>query len=198
VDAGRSFSPGSEIPPLTAIRDALEGRRYVVLDTETTGLHEPELVTVAVVSAAGEVLIDERVRPGKRIEADASRITGITDAMLVDCQEFPVIYPRLLGALTGSRVVIYNAAYDLKVLANTCRRYGLLSPTVDAWCAMEWYAALHGEWDPRRQAYRWQRLSVAAERFGVPELEAHSALGDCRTTLGVLHAALQLASDSAT
>jgi len=198
VEAGRSFSPGSEASSLKAIRDALERRRYVVLDTETTGLHEPELVTVAVVSANGEVLIDERVRPGKCIEADASRITGITDAMLADCHEFPAIYPRLLAALTGSRVVIYNAAYDLKVLANTCRRYGLLVPTVDAWCAMEWYAAMHGEWDPRRQAYRWQRLSVAAERFGIPELEAHSALGDCRTTLGVVDAALRLASSSET
>jgi DNA polymerase-3 subunit epsilon len=186
--------PGPGDPSWSAICEALHGRRFVVLDTETTGLHRPEVVSIAVVASNGRVLLDERVRPGRPIEPGASRITGLTEADLVDRPEFPAIYRRLLAAVSGQRVVIYNAAYDLGVLENTCRRYGLLPPALDAWCAMEWYARLHGEWDAGRQSYRWQRLSTAAARFGVTAVAAHSALGDCRTTLAVVEAALDQAA----
>jgi len=180
---------------LNDILRALDGREYLVLDTETTGLNDPELVSVAIIDNAGRVLIDELVRPGKPIEPGASRITGITNEAVMNCPEFPAIYKRLREAISRRLVVIYNAAYDLKVLRNTCRRYNLEMPQFDHWCAMEWFAQIYGKWDSYRQNFTWQKLSTAASYFAVKPQNAHNALVDCITTLQVVEAGLKRARE---
>jgi DNA polymerase-3 subunit epsilon len=177
----------------TDIFGTLDGRNYVVLDTETTGLDSPEVVSVAVVDSHGKTLLNEFVRPAKPIEPGASRITGITNEAVKDRPEFPTIYESLKGAISGRLVVIYNASYDLKVLCNTCRRYNLEMPLVEQWCAMEWFAKVYGKWDSNRKNYTWQKLSTAAGYFAVEQNNAHDALGDCITTLRVIEAGLDRA-----
>ena len=55
---------------------------WLVLDTETTGLdNHDEVISVAVVSAGGEVLFHSLVRPTVRIHPRASAVNGITDEM---------------------------------------------------------------------------------------------------------------------
>ena len=181
---------------LSEILHALEGRDYLVLDTETTGLNDPELVSIGVIDSAGRVIIDELVRPAKPIEPGASRITGITNEAVKDRPEFPAIYDHLKETLTGRLVVIYNASYDLKVLLNTCRRYNLPMPQFEHWCAMEWFAKLYGRWDSYKGDFTWQKLSTAAGYFQVQQQDAHNALGDCITTLHVIEAGLAKARES--
>ena len=178
---------------LNEILHALGGRDFLVLDTETTGLNDPELVSIGVIDSKGKIVIDEIVRPGKPIEPGASRVTGITNEVVADKPEFPAIYERLNEELNGKLVVIYNASYDLKVLRNTCRRYNLPMPQFDPWCTMEWFAKLYGRSDNYRQSFTWQKLSTAASYFGVKRFDAHAALGDCLTTWHIIGAALDQA-----
>jgi len=170
---------------------ALGSRPFVVLDTETTGLTDPEIVSVAVLTDAGEPVIHRLVRPGKPIESDASRLTGLDAAAVSDAPEFPAIEPALTRAISGKRVAIYNADYDIAVLRNTYARYGLAVPRYEPWCVMRWFARVFGEWSALRGDYVWKPLSAAAAYFGVPQPAAHDALEDCRTTLRVLAAAMR-------
>lgn len=174
------------------LRPLLDGS-YVVLDTETTGLLAPELVSVAVIDHLGETMLHEFVRPAKPIESDASRITGITNDCVADKPPFPTIEPILTSAIAGKLVVIYNAAYDLEVMRNTYARYGLALPEFSLWCAMEWFAHLNGDWNEARGSYVWQSLAKAADYFGVDNPSVHDALADCRTTWRLLQEALRRA-----
>ncbi len=164
---------------------------FVLLDTETTGLLAPEAVSIAVVSDAGRPLLHEWVRPAKPIEPEAERLTGLSLAMLDDKPSFPTVATAVADVLRGRRVVIYNAAYDVAVLENTHRRYGLPMPSFEPWCAMEWFARLNGQWDPQRGAFVWQSLQKAAAYFGVRVESAHDALADCMTTWSILREAMR-------
>ena len=178
------------------IWELLSKDEFVVLDTETTGLDSPEMVSVAVIDRRGNTLLDERVRPNKPIEPGASEITGIRDADLADAPTFPAIYDAFCNAVQGRLVVIYNSSYDMQVIRNTCAQYRLAAPQFEPWCVMIWFAQIYGEWDERRSSYRWQRLSSAAQFYGVAQIDAHDALGDTLTTLGVVNAALEQAKRS--
>ncbi len=164
---------------------------YVILDTETTGLLEPEIVSIALVDDVGRSLLHEFVLPAKPIEPGASRITGITVASLAGRPAFPIIAGEVARHVSGKRVVIYNAAYDLAALANTHRRYGLPLPLFEPWCAMEWFARVYGQWDSARAAYVWQPLRKAATHFGIEAEAAHDALADCLTTYAILREAMR-------
>ena len=53
-------------------------------------------------------------------------------------------------------------------------------------CVMNRFAEFYGDWSEYHGNHRWQRLGVAAQYFGVPVEDEHSALGDARLTLAVL------------
>jgi DNA polymerase III epsilon subunit-like protein len=183
-------SPDPRGDPWESLRQLAQDP-YVILDTETTGLLAPEIVSIAVVDEVGRPLLHEFVRPAKAIEPEAERLTGLSLASLEGKPTFPEVEPRVTAAIEARRVVIYNAAYDAAALENTYRRYGLAAPAFEPWCAMEWFARLYGQWDPARGAYVWQPLHRAAAYFDVRVQSAHDALADCATTASILQEALR-------
>ena len=167
---------------------------WVVVDTETTGLDpSAEAVQIAVLSPAGELLLDTLVRPSGPIPWGASRVHGITDAHVADAPTYAEVHVELERLLGRRGVVAYNASFDERILRQTAARYGL--PEVRArWeCAMRHYARWMNEWDDRKQDYRWHKLPMVA----LPNVKAHTASGDCRATLHVLQRMAGLADLSA-
>ncbi|MCZ0984025.1 3'-5' exonuclease [Streptomyces diastatochromogenes] len=97
--------------------EALVDPDVVVLDTETTGLgDDARIVELAVLSSAGDVLLDTLVDPGVPIPAGASEIHGITDSDVAGAPRFSDLVARLADLLKGKRVLIYNKWYDVGVL----------------------------------------------------------------------------------
>lgn len=161
-------------------RDRLQ-RPFLILDTETTGLDtgHNEIIEIAVLSSTGDTRLDMRIRPAypDRMEAGAMLAHGISMESLRDCPPFKQVYPHIRDALNGSPVVVYNAAYDGRMLAGDCQRDNIPAPDWRAWeCAMQQYARFVGEWNDYHQSFRWQKLPGGD----------HSALGDCRATLAII------------
>jgi len=161
-------------------RNLLESGGFCVLDSETTGLTPPvEFVEVAIVDASAKVLFEGTVRPVCRIEASATRIHGHTTHSLAGSPPFLEVYPNLLEALWGRRVIVYNASYDRRVWDAAVKSLGARAALVGelpSWeCAMRRYAAYVGE-PSKRGGYRSQKLPGGD----------HSALGDALATLRLI------------
>ena len=187
-----------------AVREAIsrQARAWLaanalILDTETTGLgDDAEVVELAVIDCAGAVLLDTLVRPSGPVPAEAAAIHGITDAMLAEAPTWSELHARFCDLVEGRQVVIYSREFDVRVINQTARRYGLQAPqgfdlVLDPGsihCAMQAYAEFRGEWSAEKGQYRWQKLSAAAAQQGVTVTNAHRALGDCLMTLGVVRA----------
>jgi DNA polymerase-3 subunit epsilon len=177
-------------------------RDILILDTETTGLSaEDEIVEIAVINRSGEVLLNQRIQPRNparlllrdaRSGRCAADIHGIRPEMLNGQPTFPQVYDQLRDVLLLKPVVIYNADYDTRMIAQDCARYGLYQPLFSFSCAMKYFAAWRGVPGRNPGEYRWHKLDDAVLALNVPmnqfDEHAHSALGDCHRTLAVLKA----------
>lgn len=156
---------------------------FVIIDLETTALNNDpnvDIVEVAILSHHGEILLNTLVKPTHPIPMVASRIHGIYDKDVVEAPSFVDIYPQLEAMLNGQNVVAYNHTFEQDILRAVCRRAKkpLFTPT--AWhCAMRAYSAFIG-------VTRYQKLTVACQREGIPLANAHRALGDCLMTLALM------------
>jgi DNA polymerase-3 subunit epsilon len=151
---------------------------WVILDAETTGLDaQDEIVQLAVLAADGQILLDSLVRPTCPIHPQAQAIHGITAEMVATAPPFPEIYPRLRTALGDKKIIAYNVAFDRDFVQASCRQSGL--PEIEnRWsCAMRAYAKYYGDWSEHWNSFKNQ-----------PLMGDHTAAGDCRAVLALIHA----------
>lgn len=162
-------------------KELLTTKEFAILDSETTGLKDPTgFVEIAVADPEGNALLNTTVKQKLPIENGAAKVHGYTAEDLEGSPSFKEIYPDLLDAIRGRRVVVYNAAYDRKVFDTEVGMLGarglLAGKYMSAWeCAMGWFAQFVGQ-PGKRGGYKNRKL---------PDGD-HSALGDCRATLKVL------------
>lgn len=153
---------------------------WVILDTETTGLgNDAQVIQIGVLDGRGNILMDNvLVKPTKPIPSDATAVHHITNAMVQAAPAFPDILPQLRDVIAGKLLVIYNAQYDMRLLAQSSKAHGIpVSLGIEGYtCAMLRYAEWFGEWNGYHGSFRWQKLQGGD----------HSALGDCRATLDVI------------
>lgn len=160
---------------------------WVVVDTETTGLGDKaQVVQIGIVDAAGNELFNQLVRPSVAIEPEATRVHGLTAAKLAGCPAWPEVWPAA-AALINGRVLAYNAAFDGRVIAQSCRAYGLPEPVL-AWVdVMGLVAAAYGMWSNYHEDFRWFSLGEAAAIRGIrpyddDRYKPHDAAGDAWLT----------------
>ncbi len=175
---------------LQALQEVYQRGNFAILDTETTGLRDGEICQIAVIDAEGKTLIDTLVKPLHGIPFDASRIHGIYDNDVKDAPTWRDVAPLVQAAITRRDVVVYNAVYDRKFMHKSAEACGMekidwktISPF---FCAMEAFAEFYGDWNNYHSSYTWKSLSTAAQYLNITVENAHSALGDCLMTLGVL------------
>ena len=165
-------------------REQLTQKDWVILDTETTGLYDAEIVEIAIIDRTEETLLDTLIKPSIPIPAEVTEIHGITDEMVATAPSFPTVYPRIVEVLKDKRVIIYNAEFDIKILNYCCQLHSLpsLMLTKRSECLMEWAAQWVGNWSYYHKDYRY-----------VPLSGGHRALGDC---LAAFELVKRMATDS--
>lgn len=153
----------------------------VYIDTETTGTSNTDVVIeIAVLDTDGSILLDSLVKSTNPIPASASAVHGITDITLIGAPNWAEVWAQLSDVLKGRLVGFYNAAFDLRMIRQTCGLNGIrwVEPYDDYFCIMEMFAQYFGDWNPSKHAYRWKSLDFAGKYFKLPEPNSHRAKED--------------------
>ncbi|MCO8144096.1 exonuclease domain-containing protein [Rhodovulum tesquicola] len=172
--------------------------RFVVFDTETTGLSPragDEIVQIGGVPIVnGRILrgeaFDMLVNPGRHIPAASTAVHGIDNARVAAAPDIVEAGRRFHAYCEGAVLVAHNAAFDMAFLKLKEDRIGLRFDQ-PALCTVLLAAALYPDADDLT-------LDALATRFGVTlaNEHRHTALGDALATaevfrhmLGVLEGA---------
>ena len=177
-------------PLRTKVAALLERDDVLILDTETTGLKNAEVVEVSVINTKGDVLLDTLVRPRTSyMNPHARRVHGISLVDLEGQPTWPEVLPDLIALTDQATVLAWNAPFDARMLEQTSAAWGVTHPKILFACAMQMYARLKGT--------RRTGLHKAVGQEGLAHLlemhQSHRALGDVRFVLEVLRAITQRA-----
>ncbi len=159
--------------------------RFVVLDTETTGLDpaSERIVEIAVLTFQDGALVETYetlINPGKLMPPMASAVNGITDDMLIGQPSFQEVAEEIRRRIDGVLIVGYNIDFDLRFLSASFSRHGHhvdLSKKLDVLAVA-------------RQALPYgvlpnHRLETLKRHFQI-ERASHRAADDCLTTYDIL------------
>ncbi len=149
------------------------------LDTETTGLgSRAEIIDLAIVDAAGNILVDTLIAPINPIPPETTKVHGLVDADVAGAPLWIEVYPMVAELLRARPIVVYNAGFDRRMIAGCCAATGFPEEEREWHCAMLHYARFAGERsDHHRNKFRFHKLGDALAAFGLPA-GSHRALSD--------------------
>jgi DNA polymerase-3 subunit epsilon/ATP-dependent DNA helicase DinG len=147
----------------------------VALDIETTGLdpQKDAVIEIGAVRFNGRRVEDEwstLIHPGRPIPPFVTRLTGITDQMVVQSPSIKSVIPELVEFVGETPVVGHNVAFDLSFL----RRYNILfdNEILDTYELASVLLPSAGRYN----------LGALAQQLNVPLPATHRALDDARAT----------------
>lgn len=168
--------------------------RFIVTDLETTGLSPARnrITEVACVYLENGAIVGEQqtlVNPEQFIPQEIQRMTGITNARVLNAPKGAEIFPTVRTWINdGSVFVAHNAVFDFNFLQAAFDRHGLGSLGQPRLCT----ARLARRLLPARGSWG---LGHLAGYFGVRVRNRHTALGDARITATVLARLLEIAEE---
>ena len=119
-------------------------KKFIVLDTETTGLEVDQGHRVIEI---GAVLLEDRkktdqyfhtfLNPQRAIDEEAQKVHGISIEQLVNEPDFFDIAESFLEFVEGSVLIIHNAPFDLGFLNSELKRASSTFPNLEEICEIE-------------------------------------------------------------
>lgn len=170
-------------------------KNFVVLDFETTGLDTSEggseAVSLGLVSKERRILMDTLLRHIERSDLAAERVHGHTWEATRKAPRLPAVWDEFKSHIDGKSILCYCVNnFDAKILINTCKAHGV--PTLDlrrrTIQILGPFAMFYGDYNDHYGNYRWQKLTFAADFFGIPIDGAHGAAADALMALRVVEA----------
>jgi DNA polymerase-3 subunit epsilon len=166
-----------------AVRAYHDSVPFTAFDLETTGLdpRQDRIVEIGAVKFDLEGLISRfsvLVNPGIPMPAEASRVNGITDALLEGKPPIDRVFPDFLRFIKGTVLVAHNASFDAGFI-NEKLRADSAEPLPNRMVDTLVYAK---EVFPGRSSYKLQSLAAS---FGIGAGEAHRAEDDALVCMGI-------------
>ena len=97
--------------------------RYIVLDTETTGLDPDDghkIIEIGCIEIINRKVTDNTfhkyINPLREIDIEASKVHGLTASNLSDKPLFNDIYDEFVSYISSSPLIIHNAPFDMGFL----------------------------------------------------------------------------------
>ncbi|MDA9750650.1 DNA polymerase III subunit epsilon [Gammaproteobacteria bacterium] len=158
-------------------------KRFIVLDTETTGLEVEQGHRIIEI---GALLLEDRkktdnhfhvyLNPERLIDEEAQKVHGISNKDLEDKPKFSEIADEFLEFIQNSTLVIHNAPFDLGFLNNELNLISSSYPRLEEICEVEDSLVI------AREKYPGQRNSLDAltKRFDINNYDRtyHGAMLD--------------------
>ena len=97
---------------------------YVVFDLETTGFSakKSSIIEISAIKCKNNDIIDRfdvLVNPNKHIPSKISKLTGITDELVADCDTIDIVIPKFLSFIENYTLVSYNGSFDFSFIETT-------------------------------------------------------------------------------
>jgi DNA polymerase-3 subunit epsilon len=158
-------------------------KKFIILDTETTGLEVQQGHRIIEI---GAVLLNDRkksdehfhtyLNPSRLIDEEASKVHGIMNEDLLDKPYFEEVAEEFLEFVDGSTLVIHNAAFDVGFLNNELKLASSKYPMLQEICEIEDSLALAKDKFPGQR----NSLDALANRFDISGYDRtfHGALLD--------------------
>lgn len=170
----------------------MDGDSWVLVDTETNGIHAPIFVLEVGAQKMKGWFPDgppfrRLLNHNANISPEASRVNGYTREILERDGEDPVVVYRDFAAYAGGLpVVSYNLSFDWdQVLLPEWKRMGIAPIGERGFCALELARRLL---DPVPAGNC--KLQTLRQFYRLPERGAHTALGDVGTVVDLLREVL--------
>lgn len=173
----------------------LTGLTYTVFDTETTGLNPSQgdqIIQIGAVRMVNQKLLrqecfEQLVDPRRPIPEQGMAIHGIRPEMVKGQPTIEQVLPAFHAFAHDTVLVAHNAAFDMRFLQLQEGSTGLVfdHPVLDTLLLS---ALVH----PNQDSHR---LEAIAERFGIPVVGRHTALGDALVTAEVMRRLIPLLAE---
>ena len=166
----------------TWAQERLADSNTVILDLESTGLlredPETEIAQICILDIYGRPLLSMLLKPSQPMSETVMDIHKIRNEQVIKQPIFPQVAKMIAFVLREKHVVAWNLEFDWKLLMHMFQKYKMQKPEVAGLsCAMDKYSEFAGEWNTKRDGFKWQRLPNFIGE------ESHDAFNDCRNAL---------------
>lgn len=165
----------------------MQTNRYVILDTETTGMNQsggPVYIGHRIIEIGCVEVINRRltgnhyhvyIKPDRLVDEEAIRVHGITDAFLADKPPFAAIAQEFRDFIRGAELVIHNALFDVGFIDHEFGKLGWTERVKDICRVTDSLALARGQFPGKRNS-----LDALCTRFGIDNSHRtlHGALLD--------------------
>lgn len=171
------------VPIVQNSRDIDFNQTYVAFDIETTGLSpkKNEIIEIGAVKIRNRSIVatfSSFIKPEKPIPQNITKLTGISNDMVLDAPKVDTILPDFLDFCGDAVLVAHNASFDLGFIKEYAQRQGITidNPVLDT-------LSLSRE---LLKELKKHKLDIVADHLKIKLENHHRALDDAATAGEIL------------